>query len=84
MRKARLRRGNSANCGCGRKLAHAAAYFYRTDANTYIFHRCECGAEWTDHRDTDPTEPISSDEVIEVHTLLASFEGSMTDLFKRV
>jgi hypothetical protein len=85
MRKARLRRGSRANCVCGRKLAHAAAYFYRTHANTYIFHRCECGAEWTEHRtDLNPTDPISSDEVIEVHTRLATFEGSMSDLFQQV
>ena len=73
---------NRANCECGRTLAAAAVYLYRSNTDICIFHRCECGAEWTEHRDSDPTEPISSDEVIEVHTRLASFEGSMAELFQ--
>jgi hypothetical protein len=48
-----------------------------------MFHRCECGAEWTEHlTDVDPTDPVSSDEVIEVHKRLAKFEGSISDLLK--
>ncbi|HVS47349.1 MAG TPA: hypothetical protein VHJ99_00415 [Candidatus Dormibacteraeota bacterium] len=69
---------------CGRKLADAAFYLYRTQIDLCIFHRCDCGAEWTEHRtDMDPTDPISSDEVIEVHTRLASFEGDISQLFQQ-
>jgi len=57
---------------------------YRSHTDLCIFHRCECGEEWTEHRDIDPTEPISSDEVIEVHNRLASFEGSVSELLRQV
>jgi len=49
-----------------------------------MFHRCECGAEWTEHlNDVDPTDPVSSDEVIEVHKRLAKFEGSIAELIEK-
>jgi len=84
MQKSRWQPGDSAKCACGRKLVRAAVYIYRSHTDICIFHRCECGVEWTEHRDVDPSEPISSDEVIEVHTRLASFEGSMSELFQQV
>jgi hypothetical protein len=31
----------------------------------------------------DPTEPISSDEVIEVHKQLSKFEGSISELLQQ-
>jgi hypothetical protein len=68
-------------CSCGRRLAAAATYSYRSRADRYLFHRCECGNEWTEHQTgIDPTEPVSSDEVIEVHIRLAALEGSITEL----
>jgi hypothetical protein len=37
--------------------------------------------EWTvHHHDIDPTDPVTSDEVIEVHKQLAKFEGSIAEL----
>jgi len=43
-----------------------------------------CGAEWTEHQtDIDPMDPVSSDEVIEVHTRLAKFEGSISELLRQ-
>lgn len=85
MQKSRLQPENRRNCACGRKLENADVFFYRSDTDTWVFHRCECGAEWTEHRtDMDRTDPISSDEVIEVHLRLATFEGSMWELFQRV
>jgi len=49
-----------------------------------MFHRCECGTEWTEHRmDVDPTDPVSSDEVLEVHKQLAKFEGSIAELLEK-
>jgi hypothetical protein len=48
-----------------------------------MFHRCDCGLEWTEHRaDVDPADPISSDEVIEVHKRLSKFEGSIAELLQ--
>lgn len=71
-------------CGCGRKLNDAAVYVYRFHADRCLFHRCECGAEWTEHQqDIDPADPVSSDEVIEVHTRLAKFEGSISELLQQ-
>jgi hypothetical protein len=84
MQKSRLRPGDRGKCACGRKLAEADVYLYRSHSGTCIFHRCECGAEWTEHRtDLDLTDPISSDEVIEVHARLATFRGPMPELFQQ-
>jgi hypothetical protein len=85
MRKSRLQPESRGHCACGRKLTAAVVYFYRSQTDTCVYHRCECGAEWTEHRaEIDRTDPISSDEVIEVHTRLATFEGSMWELFQQV
>ena len=71
-------------CVCGRELRDASVCVYRSHNECLVFHRCECGVEWTDHHtDIDPTDPVSSDEVIEVHTRLAKFEGSIADLFQQ-
>jgi hypothetical protein len=84
MQNSRVQPGDGGSCACGRKLAEAVVYLYRSRSDTCIFHRCECGAEWTEHRtDMDPTDPISSDEVIEVHARLATFKGSMPELFQQ-
>ena len=73
-----------AKCVCGRRLRDASVYIYRTHSDRYHFHRCECGMEWTVHQaDVDPTDPVSSDEVIEVHKRLAKFEGSIAELLER-
>ena len=71
-------------CACGRRLKDASIYLYRSHSDCYVFHRCECGTEWTEHqRDIDLAEPVSSDEVIEVHKRLAKFEGSIADLLEK-
>lgn len=71
-------------CACGRRLKDASVYTYRSRTDRYMFHRCECGTEWTEHlRDIDPTDPVSSDEVIEVHKQLAKFEGSIAQLLEK-
>ena len=67
--------------GCGRSRAEAATYVYRSNADRYVFHRCDCGAEWTEHREgIDPTVPVNGDEVIQVHVTLERFGGSFKDL----
>ena len=71
-------------CACGRRKKDASVYIYRSHQDRYLFHRCECGTEWTEHQTAiDPTEPISSDEVIEVHKQLSKFEGSISDLLQQ-
>ena len=71
-------------CVCGRRLRDASEYTYRSRSDRFTFHRCECGSEWTEHRtDVDPTDPVSSDEVLEVHKRLAKFEGSIAELIER-
>ena len=71
-------------CACGRRLKDATIYTYRSHTDRFLFHRCVCGTEWTErHTDIDPTDPVTSDEVIEVHRRLAKFEGSIADLLQQ-
>ena len=71
----------TARCDCGRDLADASILVYRSSNGRFIFHRCECGAEWTENQaSVDPSQPITSDEVLEVHECLARFEGPINEL----
>ncbi len=67
-------------CRCGRPQRAVRVVSYRSSR----FHRCECGNEWT-VRDAhiDRTAPVSGDELLDVHLLLADFEGKLTDLIDR-
>jgi hypothetical protein len=68
-------------CTCGRRRDAAASYTHQSNVATYVYHRCECGAEWTEsHPSVDRSEPVSIDEVLEVHQSLLAFEGSLRDL----
>jgi hypothetical protein len=68
-------------CPCGRRRDAAASYVNQSNVATYVYHRCECGAEWTESRPSvDRTEPVSIDEVLEVHQSLLDYEGSLRDL----
>jgi hypothetical protein len=72
---------DSAVCACGRRRDAASAFIHQSNVATYVYHRCECGAEWTESRPSvDRSEPVSTDEVLEVHQSLAQFEGSLRDL----
>lgn len=83
MQKSRLE-PDKGKCACGRRRKDAATYIYRSHSDCYLFHRCECGSEWTEHlTDVDPTEPVSSDEVLEVHKQMETFEGSISELLER-
>ena len=71
-------------CVCGRMLDDAVVFVYRSHTDLCLFHRCECGVEWTEHQtDIDLADPVSSDEVIEVHMRLAKFEGSISELLRQ-
>lgn len=68
-------------CVCGRQRTEAAVAVYRSATAEFVYHRCPCGLEWTERRDgIDYSEPVSTDEVIEVHQCLAAFEGPISEL----
>lgn len=84
MEKPKLEPGTG-KCVCGRELKSAFTFVYSSYNKCHVFHRCDCGVEWTEHRiEVDPTDPVSSDEVIEVHTRLARFEGSISELLHQL
>jgi len=71
----------AARCSCGRNLREAAVSTFRSQAVLFTFHRCECGLEWTERsQGIDRSEPVTTDEVIEVHERMAAFEGPLTEL----
>lgn len=73
--------GADARCACGRPRSEARITVYRSLAARFEFHRCPCGDEWTVEQGTaDRSQPISSDEVLEVHLRLHRFEGTLTEL----
>jgi hypothetical protein len=69
------------DCTCGRSRTEAAVSTYRSHSALFTFHRCECGLEWTERANgIDRSEPVTTDEVIEVHERLAGFEGPLAEL----
>lgn len=72
------------DCTCGRSVTEAAVSTYRSHSVLFTFHRCECGLEWTERfSDVDRNEPISGDELLAVHQVLLSYEGSLPDLLQQ-
>jgi len=59
-------------CGPERQIGRAPVRA-RAPSQSEEFGRCQCS-------DIDPMDPVSSDEVIEVHARLAKFEGSISEL----
>jgi hypothetical protein len=77
------RSSESEHCRCGRQRT-IRVVSYRSQSGSYRFHRCECGTEWTERlAHIDRTVPVSGDELLDVHLLLAEFEGNLTDLIER-
>ena len=71
-------------CACGRRRDAASSYIHQSNVATYVYHRCECGVEWTESRPSvDRSEPVSTDEVLEVHASLLEFEGTLRDLIAK-
>ena len=82
MQKRKLER-ESLTCRCGRELKAAAASTYRSNDSRFVFHRCECGHEWTEQfQDVDRSEPITGDEVLTVHEVLLAYEGTLPGLLQ--
>ncbi len=68
-------------CGCGRSHRAARVASYRSHFGSFRYHRCDCGTEWTERMPhVDRTEPVSGDEVLDVHLLLAKFKGLLSEL----
>ena len=68
-------------CACGRRRDAASSHVHQSNVATYVYHRCDCGAEWTESRPSlDRSVPVSTDEVLEVYLSLLDFEGSLRDL----
>ena len=83
MQKRKLER-ETLRCRCGRELKAAVVATYRSHESRFVFHRCECGLEWTEQfSDVDHSEPISGDELLAVHSVLRAYEGSLTDLLQQ-
>ena len=81
MQESKLGPESSAVCACGRRRDAASSFVHQSNVATYVYHRCECGAEWTESRPSlDRNQPVSSDEVLEVHTSLLGYEGTLRDL----
>jgi hypothetical protein len=76
---------DAVQCSCGRSKADAATSPYLSAQGRLAFHRCECGLEWTEKLgNACLADPVSSDELIEVHQLLARFHGPLTQLLQSV
>ena len=66
---------------CGRRRAGASVYHDRSHDGHYLLCHCVCGMEWTERQvAVDLQVPKTSNEVIELHALLARLKGSMVDL----
>ena len=71
-------------CGCGQSDRTVRVVSYRSGTGSFRFHRCECGTEWTERlAHIDRTLPVTGDELLDVHLVLAEFEGRLTDLIDR-
>ena len=84
MQKRKLER-ETLICRCGRELKAAAANTYRSPLGVrFVFHRCECGLEWTEQfQDVDRSEPITGDELLTVHEVLVAYEGTLPGLLQQ-
>ena len=68
-------------CPCGRRTAEANAVSYSSVLVRYIFRRCGCGREWTEQLPAiDRTQPVSLDEILDVHERVTAFEGPLNEL----
>jgi hypothetical protein len=76
---------DAVRCSCGRSKADAATRPYASAQGRLVFHRCDCGLEWTERLShANLGDPVSSDELIEVHQLLARLQGPLTQLLQSV
>ena len=63
-------------CECGRLQSDASFVVQRGTLTRWTYYTCQCGRKWTvPEVAEDLSLPVSSDELIEVHRLLA---GNLT------
>ena len=69
-------------CECGRKWSECVYVVQRSGLNHYIFYRCQgCSREWEVVETVDDlADPVSSDEVLEVHRLLTATDLTLGEL----
>ena len=70
----------SGRCACGRDRTDATATTLRSVTGTYVFRRCVCGLEWTEHgAGRVPSDVHSSVDVAEVHAQFKAFHWSVSE-----
>jgi hypothetical protein len=64
-------------CDCGQPWSKCVYVVQRSGARRWLYYRCiECRREWTVQEDVaDLADPVSTDEVLEVHRLLDYEDG---------
>jgi hypothetical protein len=68
-------------CDCGRELAAATVRAYSSRKGSYLYRRCACGRETTEHLEgIDLNGPVTVDELLDVHLRLAGREGTFEQL----
>ena len=68
-------------CACGRPKAEAAYTVYRSATRRSVYRRCQCGLEWTEvDTPIEHADPITGDEVLEVHEHLKRADWSIAEL----
>jgi hypothetical protein len=70
-------------CECGRPWSQCIYVVQRSGSLRLIHYRCQgCQLKWTVREEgIDPAEPVSIDEVLDVHRLLAD-DSAIAGLFK--
>jgi hypothetical protein len=70
-------------CECGRPWSKCIFVVQRTSRLRLIHYRCtECSREWTVREEgIDPADPVSIDEVLDVHNLLKN-DRVIAELFR--
>ena len=70
----------SGGCACGRDRTDAAPTILHSVTGTYVFRRCACGLDWTEHgAGRDPSEVHSSVDVAEAHAQFKAFHWSVSE-----
>jgi hypothetical protein len=70
------------HCRCDRAEASHRVVSYRGSRASYRYHRCDCGEEWTERLSRiDRAEPITGDELLDIHLTLARSDLVLTDMF---
>lgn len=83
MHTSKSKEPDAERCGCGRLLVEAVNIRYQSLQGRLVFHRCQCGREWTERvSQFGMADPVTSDELIEVHQQLARLEGPLSEILK--